>query len=167
MRMRLIAAATTIVALAVPAQAQQLQPLAPAPDFDKVVIKTADLGNRTYMLEGEGGNITVAVADDGVIMVDSQFAPLYGKINAAIAALTQQPIRYLIITHFHRDHTGGQRGVRQGRRHHRGARERQDPSRDRNPQRSHRQQGAARAGDCSADGDLQGYHDGSTAGPRG
>ena len=71
MRMRLIAAATTIVALAVPAQAQQLQPLAPAPDFDKVVIKTADLGNRTYMLEGEGGNITVAVADDGVIMVDS------------------------------------------------------------------------------------------------
>ena len=107
MRMRLIAAATTIVALAVPAQAQQLQPLAPAPDFDKVVIKTTDLGNRTYMLEGEGGNITVAVADDGVIMVDSQFAPLYGKINAAIAALTQQPIRYLIITHFHRDHTGG------------------------------------------------------------
>ena len=88
MRMRLIAAATTIVALTVPAQAQQLQPLAPAPDFDKVVIKTADLGNRTYMLEGEGGNITVAVADDGVIMVDSQFAPLYGKINAAVAALS-------------------------------------------------------------------------------
>ncbi len=146
MRMRLIAAATTIVALAVPAQAQQLQPLAPAPDFDKVVIKTADLGNRTYMLEGEGGNITVAVADDGVIMVDSQFAPLYGKINAAIAALTQQPIRYLIITHFHRDHTGGNEAF---------------------AQRSHRQQGAARAGDCSADGDLQGHHDGSTAGPRG
>jgi cyclase len=106
MRVRLIAAAAAIVALGAVAQAQQLQPLAPTPDFNKVVIKTVDLGNRTYMLEGEGGNITVAVADDGVIMVDSQFAPLHGKIKAAIAALTSQPIRYLIVTHFHRDHTG-------------------------------------------------------------
>jgi cyclase len=106
-RTRLIAAAAAIVALGAVAQAQQLQPLAPAPDFDKVVIRTTDLGNRTYMLQGEGGNITVAVADDGVIMVDSQFAPLYGKIKAAIAALTPQPVRYLISTHFHRDHTGG------------------------------------------------------------
>jgi cyclase len=107
MRMRLIAATAAIVALGAMAQAQQLQPLAPAPDFDKVTIKPVDLGNRTYMMEGEGGNITVAVADDGVIMVDSQFAPLYGKIKAAISQLTRQPIRYLIITHFHRDHTGG------------------------------------------------------------
>src|SRR5689334_925691 len=89
------------------AHAQQPQPLAPAPDFDKVVIKTTDLGNKTYMLEGEGGNITVAVANDGVIMVDSQFAPLHDKIKAAITAITSQPIRYLLITHFHRDHTGG------------------------------------------------------------
>ena len=107
MRIRLIAATAAIVALGAMAQAQQLQPLAPAPDFDKVTIKPVDLGNRTYMLEGEGGNITVAVADDGVIMVDSQFAPLYGKIKAAIAQITPLPIRYLIITHFHRDHTGG------------------------------------------------------------
>jgi cyclase len=106
-RTRLIAAAAAIVALGAAAQAQQLQPLAPAPDFDKVVIRTTDLGNRIYMLEGAGGNVTVAVADDGVIMVDSQFAPLYGKLKAAIAALTPQPVRYLIITHFHRDHTGG------------------------------------------------------------
>ena len=89
------------------AHAQQPQPLAPAPDFDKVVIKTTDLGNKTYMLEGEGGNITVAVANDGVIMVDSQFAPLHDKIKAAITAISNQPIRYLLITHFHRDHTGG------------------------------------------------------------
>src|SRR5437868_4118262 len=107
MRMRTIAAAVALVALGAIAQAQQPQPLAPPPNFDAVVIKTTDLGNRTYMLEGEGGNITVAVADDGVIMVDSQFAPLHGKIKAAIAALTSQPIRYLIITHFHRDHAGG------------------------------------------------------------
>ena len=95
MRMRLIAAAAAIAALAAMAQAQQLQPLAPAPDFDKVTIKPVDLGHRTYMLEGEGGNITVAVADDGVIMVDSQFAPLYGKIKAAIAQITPLPLRSL------------------------------------------------------------------------
>src|SRR5260370_41877446 len=88
------------------AAAQQLQPLAPPPDFDKVGIKTTNLGNQIYVLEGEGGNITVALADDGVIVVDSQFAPLYGKIKAAITALTRQPVRYLIITHFHRDHAG-------------------------------------------------------------
>jgi len=103
----IVTLAAALVAIGTHAQAQQLQPLAPAPDFDKVVIKTTDLGNRTYMLEGEGGNITVAVADDGVIMVDSQFAPLHDKIKTAIAALTKQPIRYLVITHFHRDHTGG------------------------------------------------------------
>jgi glyoxylase-like metal-dependent hydrolase (beta-lactamase superfamily II) len=101
------AAAATITVMALPVPAQQLQPLAPTPDFDKVVIKTHDLGNKTYMLEGEGGNITVAVAGDGVIMVDSQFAPLHDKIKAAITAISTLPIRYLIITHFHRDHTGG------------------------------------------------------------
>ena len=102
------AAAAAVIGLLGPqAYAQQPQPLAPAPDFDKVVIKTTDLGNKTYMLEGEGGNITVAVANDGVMMVDSQFAPLHDKIKAAITAISNQPIRYLLITHFHRDHTGG------------------------------------------------------------
>jgi cyclase len=104
--MRSIIAAVTFVALGAFAEAQQLQPLAPAPDFGKVSIKTTNLGNQIYVLEGEGGNITVAVADDGVIVVDSQFAPLYSKIKAAIMALTSKPVRYLIITHFHRDHTG-------------------------------------------------------------
>jgi glyoxylase-like metal-dependent hydrolase (beta-lactamase superfamily II) len=100
-------AAAMLLALGAGAHAQQLQPLAPTPDFDKVTIKTTDLGNRIYVLEGEGGNITVAVGDDGAIVIDSQFAPLYNKIKAAIAALTNKPVRYLIITHFHRDHTGG------------------------------------------------------------
>jgi glyoxylase-like metal-dependent hydrolase (beta-lactamase superfamily II) len=76
-------------------------------DFSSVSIKTTDLGHRTYELEGQGGNITVAVADDGVIMVDSEFAPLHDKIKAAISALTDKPIRYLIDTHFHPDHSGG------------------------------------------------------------
>ncbi len=78
-----------------------------APNFDAVQIKTFDLGHHTYMLEGQGGNITVAVGTDGVIMVDGEFAPLHDKIKAAIAAVTNEPIRYLINTHFHGDHTGG------------------------------------------------------------
>jgi cyclase len=90
-----------VFALAPGAQAQQ------PPDFSTVQIKTTDLGHHTYELEGQGGNITVAVADDGVIMVDSEFAPLHDKIKAAIAALTDKPIRYLVNTHFHGDHSGG------------------------------------------------------------
>jgi hypothetical protein len=76
-------------------------------DFSKVEIKTTDLGNKTYMLEGQGGNITVAVGNDGIIMADSEFAPLQDKIKAAIAKLSPLPIKYLINTHFHGDHTGG------------------------------------------------------------
>jgi glyoxylase-like metal-dependent hydrolase (beta-lactamase superfamily II) len=59
------------------------------------------------MLEGQGGNITVAVAKDGIIMVDGQFGPLHDKIKAAIAAISNQPVKYLINTHYHGDHTGG------------------------------------------------------------
>ena len=59
------------------------------------------------MLEGQGGNITVAVGTDGIIMVDGQFAPLSDKIKAAIKAISPLPIKYLINTHFHGDHTGG------------------------------------------------------------
>jgi glyoxylase-like metal-dependent hydrolase (beta-lactamase superfamily II) len=77
------------------------------PDWSKIQVKTTDLGHRTYMLEGQGGNVTVAIADDGVIMVDGQFAPMHDKLKAAIAALTPLPVRYLINTHHHGDHTGG------------------------------------------------------------
>jgi len=76
-------------------------------DFSKVEIKATDLGNKTYMLEGQGGNITVAVGTDGIIMVDSQFAPLHDKIKAAIAKISPLPIKYLIDTHYHLDHVGG------------------------------------------------------------
>ena len=76
-------------------------------DLSKVEIKTIDLGHNTYRLEGEGGNITVAVGTDGIIMVDGQFAPLHDKIKAAITKISPLPIKYLINTHFHGDHTGG------------------------------------------------------------
>jgi Metallo-beta-lactamase superfamily len=99
-RIVLAALAVTTVAFAGIANAQSV-------DFSKVEIKTIDLGNNTYRLEGQGGNITVAVGTDGIIMVDGQFAPLHDKIKAAITAISQLPIKYLINTHFHGDHTGG------------------------------------------------------------
>ena len=103
-----IAVAATMMALSGPVFAQQPAASPPPPvDFSKVEIKTTDLGDNCYMLEGAGGNITVAVAKDGIIMVDGQYAPLHAKIKAAIEAISKQPIKYLINTHFHSDHTGG------------------------------------------------------------
>jgi cyclase len=107
LRIGIMAVAATLL-LAGAALAQQSPPATPAPpDFSKAEIKTTDLGDNIYMLEGVGGNITVAVAKDGIIMVDGQYAPLHDKIKAAIAAISNQPIKYLINTHFHGDHTGG------------------------------------------------------------
>jgi cyclase len=100
-RIALAALAASTVLLAGTAIAQQ------QPDWDKIQIKTTDLGNKTYMLEGQGGNITVAVGSDGIIQVDTQFAPLSDKIKAAIKAISPLPIKYIINTHFHGDHTGG------------------------------------------------------------
>jgi cyclase len=100
-----VAAALAFTGLAL---AQQQPPAAPPPpDFSKVEIKTTDLGDGLYMLEGQGGNITVALAKDGIIMVDGEFAPLHDKIKAAIATISPLPVKYLINTHFHGDHTGG------------------------------------------------------------
>ena len=103
-----IAVVTAMMALSGPALAQTPPAAAPPPpDFSKVEIKTTDLGDNCYMLEGQGGNITVAVATDGIIMVDGQFAPLHDKIKAAVAVISNLPIKYLINTHYHGDHTGG------------------------------------------------------------
>jgi glyoxylase-like metal-dependent hydrolase (beta-lactamase superfamily II) len=78
-----------------------------AQDFSKIQVSVANLGHDTYMLQGAGGNMTLAVGRDGAILVDSEFAPLHDKIKAAIATVTSVPIRYLIDTHYHGDHTGG------------------------------------------------------------
>jgi cyclase len=107
---KVAAAAFAVIGLAGIASAQQPAPSTPAPpprDFSKTVIKTTDLGGNTYMLEGEGGNITVAVGSDGIFMVDSEFAPLHDRIKAAIQSISKLPIKFLVNTHFHGDHTGG------------------------------------------------------------
>lgn len=112
-RTRLMVAATALLLAGGGAQAQQAAPAAvPQPDFAKVEIKTTDLGDNVYMMEGRdpgsvGGNITVAVAKNGIIMVDGQFAPLHDKVKAAVANVSGLPIKYLVNTHYHGDHTGG------------------------------------------------------------
>jgi glyoxylase-like metal-dependent hydrolase (beta-lactamase superfamily II) len=103
----IIIAAAMLLAGAAQAQQSTNPPPPPLIDWDKIQIKTTDLGHNTYRLEGAGGNITVAVGTDGIIMVDSQFAPLSDKIKAAIKAISPLPVKYLINTHFHGDHTGG------------------------------------------------------------
>jgi cyclase len=76
-------------------------------DFSKVEITTAKLADNFYVLEGRGGSIGVLTGPDGILMVDGEFAPLTPKIVAAIKGFSNQPIRFLIDTHDHGDHTGG------------------------------------------------------------
>ena len=76
-------------------------------DFSKVQIKTTKLADNFYTLEGQGGTISVLTGPDGVLLVDAQFAPLTDKLVAAVRAVSDRPIRFLINTHVHGDHTGG------------------------------------------------------------
>ena len=92
-------AAAVLAALPLPAQNQ--------PDYSKVEIKTTKIAANFYTLEGQGGVIGVLPGPDGVLMVDSQFAPLTPKIVAAVKQISDRPIRFLINTHVHPDHTGG------------------------------------------------------------
>lgn len=73
----------------------------------EVKIKVNKLTDYVYMLTGQGGNIGLFVGEDGVFMIDDQFAPLTPKILAAIKTITNKPVNYLINTHWHGDHTGG------------------------------------------------------------
>ena len=85
--------------LAVPAHAQQ--------DFSKVEIKAEKVADGLWMLTGAGGNIGVSAGADGVFLVDDQYAPLTDKIKAAVAAVSDKPIRFVLNTHWHGDHVGG------------------------------------------------------------
>ena len=80
---------------------------AQGPDMSKVEIKTNKVSNNFYTLDGNGGTIGVLTGPDGVLMVDSQFAPLSDKIAAAVKQISNGNIRFLINTHVHGDHTGG------------------------------------------------------------
>ena len=78
-----------------------------APDFSKVEIKTTQLAPDFWTLEGQGGTISVLAGPDGVLLVDSQFAPLTDRLVAAIRRVSDRPIRFLVDTHVHPDHVGG------------------------------------------------------------
>lgn len=80
---------------------------ASAQDMSDVEIETIPVVDGIYMLMGRGGNIGVSVGDDGVYVIDDQFAPLTKKVLAAIAAISDKPVRFVINTHWHGDHTGG------------------------------------------------------------
>ena len=103
--MRTLAARISLLvcaAVACAAYAQQ-----PPPDFSKVEIKSTQIAADFYILEGLGGTVSVLTGPEGVLLVDSQFAPLTDKLVAAIKKITNKPIRFLVNTHLHGDHTGG------------------------------------------------------------
>jgi glyoxylase-like metal-dependent hydrolase (beta-lactamase superfamily II) len=78
-----------------------------AQNFDDVTVESVKLSDHVYMLVGAGGNIGVSVGDDGVFVIDDQYAPLTPKIVAAIKTLTDKDLKFLVNTHHHGDHTGG------------------------------------------------------------
>jgi cyclase len=76
-------------------------------DFSKVQIKVTKVAGTVYVLEGGGGNIGASVGDDGIVIVDDQYAPLADRIQTALKGITDKPVRFVINTHYHEDHTGG------------------------------------------------------------
>ncbi|HEX4499062.1 MAG TPA: MBL fold metallo-hydrolase [Thermoanaerobaculia bacterium] len=93
-------ALATVLLAAVPAAAQQQ-------DFSKVEIKVVPVSGHIYMLDGSGGNIGVSAGDDGLLIVDDQYAPLAEKIRAALKGINPGKLKFVLNTHFHGDHTGG------------------------------------------------------------
>jgi cyclase len=95
----LVFATLLVCCCAAPAFAQQ--------DFSKVEIKATKVAGSVYMLEGSGGNIGVSVGADGILIVDDEFAPLADKIKAALKSLGEGKLKFILNTHWHGDHTGG------------------------------------------------------------
>src|SRR5579863_8230240 len=97
---RLSVAAGMLLVLTVSAHAQ-------GQDFSKVEMVTTKISDSLYTLDGSGGRIGVLVGPDGILMVDDEFAPLTDKIVAAVHEISNGQIRFLVNTHVHPDHTGG------------------------------------------------------------
>ena len=97
------AAATVFLALPVAVSAQR--------DFSDVRITPHHVEGSVYYLEGQGGHVVVSAGEDGVVMIDDQFAPLTDRIIAAIRTISREDIRFLINTHVHPDHTGGNENI--------------------------------------------------------
>ena len=96
--MKKILSLTLLLVFAAAVQAQT--------DFSKVQIKATKVAGNVYMLEGAGGNIGVSVGDDGLLIVDDQFAPLADKIRAALKGIADKKLHFILNTHWHGDHTG-------------------------------------------------------------
>ena len=77
------------------------------PDLTQVTVKVVPVATGVYMLEGAGGNIGLSVGNDDAFLIDDQYAPLTAKIKAAVATVTPKPVRFVLNTHWHGDHTGG------------------------------------------------------------
>jgi len=92
------------VAFASPAAAQ-------GPDFEKTQIKTEKVAEAIWVLAGAGGNIGVSAGADGVFLIDDEWAPMTPKVKAAVTAISDQPLRFILNTHWHPDHTGGNKDL--------------------------------------------------------
>ena len=104
MRLRLVLPLLLSACALAPAQQNQ--------DFSKVEVHVLPVQGNVYMLVGSGGNITVQAGSDGVFLVDTMYAPLADKIVAAIRTISKGPIRYIVDTHVHGDHTNGNEALR-------------------------------------------------------
>jgi cyclase len=94
-----LAVVTLLSGFVPPVQAQD--------DFSEVHIEISKVAGNVYLLTGEGGNIAADIGDDGIVLVDDQYAPLAAKIQAALKGITDKPIRFVINTHYHVDHIDG------------------------------------------------------------
>jgi len=98
---------SSLVLAAVAAIGSRTAPLAAQQNFDTVQVRTVNVADGVYMLMGSGGNIGVSAGANGIVMIDDEYAPLTDKIRAALSAINPGPVRFLLNTHWHGDHTGG------------------------------------------------------------